>query len=476
LTQDIARLSAAEMARLVRTRALSPVEIVKSSLERIEATQSTINAFITVCHEQAMADARAAEAAVMRKDELGPLHGVPYSAKDMIMTAGVRTTLGSRVLEHHVPDRDGVPITRMRKAGAILVGKTTTPEFAHSCLTAAPLYGHTRNVWDHSRTPGGSSGGAAASVAAGLVPLALGTDSGGSTRIPAACNGIVGLKQTQGLVPDDSTRDAFATLVFVNPIARDVQDTAMLLDALTGPDPSDPYSLLASKTWTLPAAAPQGDLRGMRIGWLPSVAGERVDAEVLKACEEALRTLASLGAEVSQMPEGPIPYQRSWAIIQNGYRVSRYGPYVESQREKIGDSFLQLMGLSKAYTSKDLTDAMFTRATLFRQVQHWFESYDVVITPTLTRTAIALDHDVHKAPIMVEGHAQGLPPDGWFPSLGLYNMTGHPAISVPCGWASDGLPVAFQAAAPWGQDARLVRLTALFEQARPELDHGLPPM
>lgn len=476
MTQDIARLSAAEMARLVRTRALSPVEIVKSSLERIDATQSTLNSFITVCHEKALAEARDAEAAVMRKDELGPLHGVPYSAKDMIQTAGVRTTLGSRVLENNVPNQDGVVITRLRKAGAILVGKTTTPEFAHSCITAAPLYGHTHNVWDHRRTPGGSSGGAAVSVAAGLVPLALATDSGGSTRIPAACNGVVGFKQTQGWVPDDSTRDAFATLVFVNPIARNVEDTALLLDAMVGPHPSDPYSLLATGTPMLPWAAAQGDLRGVRIGWLPVTDGERVDAEVLAACEAALRTFELLGAEVTTLKTRPLPFQRAWAIIQNGYRLSRYGPYMEAEPDKIGESFRQLMATSPTYTSRDLTEAMFTRTAVFREVQHWFDDFDIVITPTLTRTAIAYDHDIHKAPVVVEGHDQGLAAESWFPSLGRYNMTGHPAISVPCGWASDGLPVAFQAAARWGEDARLMRLTALFEQARPEINRGLPPL
>src|SRR5271169_160502 len=206
---DLAFTSAAELARLIARRELSPVELVDAALDRIERSQASLNAFITVCAEEARAAARTAEAAVMRGDALGPLHGVPFSVKDLVNTAGVRTTFGSVALAGNVPAADSVAVARLKQAGAILIGKTTTPEFGHKPFTEAPLFGRTANAWDQSRTSGGSSGGAAVAVAAGLGPLAVGTDGGGSGRIPAACNGVVGFKQTLGLIPHDLTPDGF---------------------------------------------------------------------------------------------------------------------------------------------------------------------------------------------------------------------------------------------------------------------------
>src|SRR5204862_3700676 len=201
MTDDLAFTSAAELARLIAGRQVSPVEAIEAVLDRIERTQPTLNAFITVCADEARAAAKAAEAAVMHSDELGPLHGVPFAVKDLVNTAGVRTTFGSFALADNVPAMDSPAVARLKEAGAILVGKTTTPEFGHKCFTEAPLFGRTANPWDLSRTCGGSSGGAAAAVAAGLAPIGVGTDGGGSSRIPAACCGLVGFKQTLGLVP-----------------------------------------------------------------------------------------------------------------------------------------------------------------------------------------------------------------------------------------------------------------------------------
>jgi aspartyl-tRNA(Asn)/glutamyl-tRNA(Gln) amidotransferase subunit A len=193
---DLAFASAAELAAQIRKRAVSPVEVVRGALERIERSQPTLNAFITVAGDKAMAEAHAAEAAVMQDGQLGKLHGVPVAVKDLIPTAGIRTTWGSLIFKDHVPDHDSVAVARLKQAGAIVVGKTTTPEFGQQCLTQAPLFGRTRNAWRADRSSGGSSGGSAVAVAAGLVPIAVATDGGGSTRIPAACNGIVGFKQS----------------------------------------------------------------------------------------------------------------------------------------------------------------------------------------------------------------------------------------------------------------------------------------
>jgi aspartyl-tRNA(Asn)/glutamyl-tRNA(Gln) amidotransferase subunit A len=219
------------------------VEAVRAALAGIERAQPALNAFITVCADQALAAARDAEAAVMRGDPLGPLHGVPFSVKDLINTAGVRTTYGSLIFEQHVPAADAVAVARLKAGGAILIGKTTTPEFGQKGLTEAPLFGRTRNAWRADRTCGGSSGGAAVALACGLGALAVGTDGGGSTRIPAACNGVVGVQAEPGVVPHDRAEDAFGNISYITPMARTVADTALMLDVMAGPHAADPHTL-----------------------------------------------------------------------------------------------------------------------------------------------------------------------------------------------------------------------------------------
>ena len=257
---DPAFASAAELAAQIRTRAISPVEIVRDTLERIERSQPTLNAFITIAGDLAMAAAREAEAAVMQGVELGKLHGVPVAVKDLIPTAGIRTTLGSLIFKDYVPDHDSVAVARLKQAGAIVVGKTTTPEFGQQCLTQAPLFGRTRNAWRADRSSGGSSGGSAVAVAAGLVPIAVATDGGGSTRIPAACNGIVGFKQGLGVVPQEYAQDGFGNISYVTPMTRTVLDTALMLDAMAGADLRDPLTTGRPKADFL-AVDGAGDLR-----------------------------------------------------------------------------------------------------------------------------------------------------------------------------------------------------------------------
>src|SRR5579872_3550598 len=221
---EFAFASAVYLADLVARKSVSPVELIDAALDGIEKSQPKLNAFITVCAEEARTAAWEAEAAVMLGDPIGPLHGVPFAVKDLVNTAGVRTTFGSVALADNVPGADSPSVARLKAAGAVLVGKTTTPEFGHKCFTDAPLFGRTANPWDLSRTPGGSSGGAAAAVAAGLGPIGIGTDGGGSSRIPAACCGVVGFKQTLGLVPHDLTPDGFGNQSHITPMARTVMD------------------------------------------------------------------------------------------------------------------------------------------------------------------------------------------------------------------------------------------------------------
>src|SRR3954462_8437555 len=303
MPDDLAYTSAAELAALIAQRVVSPVEIVDIVLDRIEKTQPTLNAFITVCADDARAAAKAAEAAVMRGDTLGPLHGGPFAVKDLVNTADLRTTFGSVALADNVPAADSPAVARLKGAGAILVGKTTTPEFGHKCFTDAPLFGRTANPWDIGRTCGGSSGGAAAAVAAGLAPIGIGTDGGGWSRIPAACCGVVGFKQTLGLVPHDLTPDGFGNQSHITPMTRTVMDTALMLQAMAGPDPCDPHSLGLAVPDFVAAARPEGDLKGVRIGWRPLLGNTMLSRDVREACESALAAFAKLGGIVEPIED-----------------------------------------------------------------------------------------------------------------------------------------------------------------------------
>jgi len=257
------------LARLIACKEVSPLELTKLVLERIDRLQPSLNAFITVCHDAALAAARQAEQAVMDGATLGALHGVPYAVKDLVNTAGVRTTFGSLIYEHNVPTEDAVAAARMKAAGGILLGKTTTPEFGHKSLTDAPLFGRSCNPWDTARTCGGSSGGAAAAVAAGLGPIGIATDGGGSTRIPAACCGLVGLKQTLGTVPHSQVQDAFGNYTYVTPLSRTVMDTALQLTAMAGAHPSDPWSIGLAPQDFVGAARPRLATRSWRATCAP---------------------------------------------------------------------------------------------------------------------------------------------------------------------------------------------------------------
>ena len=259
---DFPFASAAELASMIRTREISTVEVMRATLARIEWSQSTFNAFITVAAESAMEAARTAEATVMRGAPLGPLHGVPLAVKDLVPTAGIRTTWGSLIYKDNVPDADAAVVARLKCAGAIVVGKTTTPEFGQQCLTEAPLFGRTRNAWRADRSSGGSSGGSAVAVAAGLVPIAIATDGGGSSRIPAACNGVVGFKQGLGLVPQEYAQDGFGNISYITPMTRTVHDTALMLDVMAGSDSRDPLTVARVKPDFMEAANAAEPLTG----------------------------------------------------------------------------------------------------------------------------------------------------------------------------------------------------------------------
>jgi len=470
MTDDLAFTSAAELAQLIAGRKVSPVETVDAVLDGIERAQPALNAFITVCAEEARAAAKEAEAAVMRGEKLGPLHGVPFAVKDLVNTKGVRTTFGSFALADNVPAADSPAVARLKTAGAILVGKTTTPEFGHKCFTEAPLFGRTANPWDLSRTCGGSSGGAAAAVAAGLAPIGIGTDGGGSSRIPAACCGVVGFKQTLGLVPHDLTPDGFGNQSHITPMTRTVMDTALMLEAMAGPHACDPHSLGLPTPDFVGAARPEGDLKGLRIAWRPLLGNTMLSREVREACERALTAFAELGATVE--PAGLSPEddfastEPIWLILTQSFWNARFRRYVAQFGNRMSETLLRQMDTGAGHSAVALQEAMFERTRVFREIQGWFERCDIVATPTLSRTALAIDHDFF-APIEIDGETADTVRKAWYPYTLPFNLSGNPAVTLPCGYGADGLPIGLQLIGPHLSDARLLRAAALFETARP---------
>jgi aspartyl-tRNA(Asn)/glutamyl-tRNA(Gln) amidotransferase subunit A len=391
---------------------------------------------------------------------------VPLSVKDLVNTKGVRTTFASLIFAENVAADDSVCVARLKRAGAILIGKTTTPEFGHKPLTEAPLFGRTRNAWDDARTSGGSSGGAAVSVAAGIAPLAVATDAGGSTRIPAACNGVVGFKQSLGCVPHDMAPDGFSNLSYITPTTRTVMDTALMLDAMAGPHFSDPHSVNFQKQDFSAAARGEGSLAGLRIAWRPFLGNTAIDSEVLRICEQAIGVFTDLQGRVEQVDDDFEPAEPIWQVIMNSLWHARYGDYLRNHRDQMSSTLVGSMDRGAHHTAEQLQKANFARTAIYRQVEGWFDQVDVIITPTLTRTALPIEHD-YFGPITIEGREIDTVRKAWYPYTHPFNLTGHPAVTIPCGWASDGLPVGLQLVGRWAADALLLRVAALFEKARP---------
>jgi aspartyl-tRNA(Asn)/glutamyl-tRNA(Gln) amidotransferase subunit A len=294
----------------------------------------------------------------------------------------------------------------------------------------------------------------------------VGTDGGGSTRIPAACNGIVGFKQSLGVVPSDTAQDAFGNISYVTPMARTVLDCALMLDVMAGSHAGDPLTLNRASGGYADAARMEGDLRGVRIAWRPTLGNRKVAAETLHLCESAARDFGELGATVFEAPDDFRNSEDLWLVVNGSYRLAQYGHHLRVHRERMDPTLVAQLDRAAGYSAQELYRAIFQRTTLFRQVQAWFDAADIVITPTLARNALPLEHDFF-APIEIDGEPVDTLRRAWYPYTLPFNMTGHPALSIPCGWDSEGLPLGIQLIGRIGEDARLLHAAALFERLRP---------
>lgn len=473
-THDLLFLTATRAAELIRARKLSPVEYIDAVLSAIELQQPHLKAFVTVTADRARKAARQAEQAVMNGDNLGPLHGVPVNIKDLFATAGVRTSYGSAVYGDNVPAHDDILVRRLTDAGAIVVGKTTTPEFGHKGLTDGPSFGTTRNPWNLERTTGGSSGGAAAAVAAGLGPLGLGTDGAGSVRIPAAACGLVGLKPTNGVVPYEQAVDSFASYAAAGPLTRTVADAALMMSVLSGPDAIDPWSLGAPAFGATDTRLIGHDLAGLRAGYIPLMANARMSKDVARNTNETIAALEARGLAVEQVTE-PIDWIEEPARnVYMGNIFVGFGPHVAKWGNQMDPVLLDFIEQGSKVTLSDFRRGQYARTGLYRAIQKLFAKYDVLLSPTLTRTAIPAGFSNIRDQIEIDGIPSGTTRVGWTSYVYPFNLTGHPALTVPSGWGEDGLPTGLQIIGKWHTDADLLRLAAIVEETRPWADRRPP--
>jgi aspartyl-tRNA(Asn)/glutamyl-tRNA(Gln) amidotransferase subunit A len=446
-------LPATEIAAGIAARRFSPVEVVEAALTRLDAVEPKINAFAERMDEAAREEAKAAEAAVMAGAALGPLHGVPLTVKDNVAMAGHRLGNGSAACRDLVAAKDAIIVGRLKAAGAIIVGRTTLPEFAHRILTDSPTYGVTRNPWNLAHTPGGSSGGGSAALAAGVAPLAVGTDGGGSIRCPASCVGAVGLKASLGAIPNESFGDAFGNYSFVGPLARHAADAALMFAAMAGGDVADPYG--HGRGAPSAAVAPEGAARGLRIGWVEHFGGYRTTPEVARLCATAVGVLEAEGAVVE--PIAPPCFENvydTYHVIATAAHGARLAAHVEKWGEAITPSMRESIAIGRRWSAAELIAAQDRRTALYRAVQALFGRFDVLAMPTLTAPPATVD-------------ANGSVASTWYAEVAAplypFNLTGNPAVSVPVGFAAGDLPVGLQLVAPWLAEKRLLDLAALLE-------------
>jgi len=440
-------------------------------LERIDQLNPKLNAYCTLTAEQARSAAREAETAIMRETELGPLHGVPFSLKDLTVTKGIRTTFGSKIFEHHIPTEDAILVERLRTAGGILLGKTNTPEYGCKGLTDNKIFGTTYNPWNLDRTPGGSSGGAAAAVAAGLGPLAEGSDLAGSIRMPASFCGVVGFKPSQGRIPRYPNINAWNSLTANGPLTRTVADAALMFQTMAGPDMRDPLSL--PDTGEDFCTAVQGDLRltGLRVAWTPDLRLVPVDPVVQEICARATRLFVDLGCSVEEASPDFSGALELFTILNASLRTAAGGDYVEEWANQMDPILLRRVEQGRSLSLIDVGKAENARTTLYHRVRKFFENYDLLLLPTTATCPYSADGGL---PTEVAGRSISSPYELLLLTY-AFNLTGQPAISVPAGWTDDGLPIGLQIVGRQRADALVLRAAAAFEAAAP-WTHRRPPI
>ena len=465
---EICRMDAVTQAHKIRRKELSPVEVVDAHLSRMEALEPKLHAFCTPTPELARTTAKRIESDIVAGKDVGPLAGVPIGIKDLVCTKGIRTVSGSVAYRDFVPDEDDIVVERLSAAGAVIIGKTNVPEFGYSAVGHNPVFETTRNPWNLDRTSGGSSAGSGAAVASGMCPFAIGSDGGGSVRIPSAHCGLYGLKASMGRVPlYPGTKDerypgvsSWESLEHIGPMSRTVADGALMMSVIAGPDPRDRHSLpAASFDWM---DCLKGDLKGLKVAYSSDWGYAAVDPVVRRIVGDAVRVFErDLGCAVEEKHPGwSDPYGAFWGLVALESDLKGLRAMADKHAAEITPHILDF--IRRPWTAEELTDAVIQRKAVNNKMWRLMQSYDLLLTPTLAVPPFALHT---QGPEKIDGRI--VAPFQWLAFTFPLNMTGQPAATVPAGWTDDGLPVGLQIIGRHLDDPLVLRASAAFEAARP---------
>jgi amidase len=458
LSEPLDRWTARALAAAIRRRELSAREVVAAHLERIERVNPRVNAIVSLRPEAALAEADAADRRAATDEPLGPLHGLPIAIKDLEDTAGIRTTYGSTLFADHVPDADSLVVRRLRAAGAIVVGKTNAPEFGAGSHTFNEVFGTTRNPWALDRSAGGSSGGAGAALAAGMLPIADGSDHGGSIRNPASFNNVVGLRPTPGLVPAGGDGDVWDVASVAGPMARTVGDLALMLSAMSGPDPGSPLSHGDPAAF---APEPRGDLRGLRVAWWPDAGGLPIEPQVSAVLAEARTRFEACGAVVEDAALDLPGVDEAFETLRAVGFVRAFAPILPDLRRAAKATILWNVEQGLALDGAAVARAIAARADVFRAVAALLERFDVLAAPAaqVAPFPAELEYPSEVAGVEMPHYL------GWMRACSRITVSSHPVAAVPAGFTPGGLPVGLQLVGRFRDDRRLLEHAAAWEAA-----------
>jgi amidase len=464
-SSEICFLTATELVRRMRRKEVSAREVLKAHLRQIDRVNPQVNAIVTLVADQAREQAAKADQAAARNKFLGPLHGLPIAHKDLHETKGIRTTFGSPIFKDYVPDFSMLMIERIQQAGAITIGKTNTPEFGAGSQTFNPIFGATKNPWDLSKTCGGSSGGAAVSLACGMLPIADGSDTGGSLRNPASFCSVVGFRTSPGRVPRVPTSSGWSTLNVVGPMARTVQDVALFLSAIAGPDPRAPLSI--QEPGSKFAQPLDRDPKGLRVAWCPKFAGLPYDRRTQEVFDAQRKKFEALGCVIEDADPDFSGADESFKVLRALAFYQQYADLLPQQRAQIKDTVIQEIERGASLAGPQMAAAETQRSQLFARIADLMAKYDFMVLPVTQVPAF----DIHQEYVKeIEGTRMESYID-WMRSCYYITMTTLPAISVPAGFTSDGLPVGLQIVGRHQDDWGVLQIAHAFEQVNGLKDH-----
>lgn len=467
MSSELWQRPATELGTMIRGGDVLPSEILESVIARIEEHEPKVHAFITRTDEVAREDAERADQRARSGSLIGPMDGIPFSIKDLDDTAGIRTTKGSKFLEHNVPEHDSATAERLRKSGGLLLGKTNTPHFGYKDMCDNFVAETTVNPWKLDRTAGGSSGGAAAAVASGFGPFGQGGDGAGSIRIPAALCGVVGFKPSFGRVSMYPYREYWTHRTHNGPLARNVSDAAMMLKVLAGPDLRDPATITTPLEPYEPLAQSDQPLAGMKVRWSADLGYGPVETEIADIVQNAVDVLAELGCAIDNAPPGWDDTSEFHRVIYTTQIANGIGSVVESNPDWVEDTLQAMIDAGKQYSAVELRRAEAKRGELYASSMKMFDAVDFFVSPTMPLEAWSAFPDRESSIIDCRDYFRGQEKFALFGrtyALNPFNLTGQPAISLPCGWTKSGLPVGIQIAGALHRDIAVLQIAEALER------------